>query len=117
MAWKASKGSGTDPTARKGHFEKAASGANNNDKAGGREQLERWDVLTGNKSSTLAFSPSDVDLEERMCLRPDCSRSWTKVTGLNLAEINGLTAEFQKRRERQMRERERETVDKTDYCP
>lgn len=44
VAWKASKGSGTDPAARKGHFEKAADGANNGDKAGGREELERRDV-------------------------------------------------------------------------
>lgn len=101
MAWKASNGSGTDPAAREGHFEKAASGANNSDKAGGRERLERRDAFAGNKSSMLALSPSDMDLEERMCLRPGGSRSWTKVTGLHLAEINGLTALSKQERQRE----------------
>lgn len=34
-----------------------------------------------------------------MRLRPDWRRSWTKVPGLSLAEINGLTAELQTQRQ------------------
>lgn len=94
MAWKASKGSGTDPAAREGHFKKAASGANNSN------NTERMGGRSGgmqNQSSMIAFSPSDVDSGEWTCLRPGWSGSWTKVTERNLAVTEGLTANAEKR--------------------
>lgn len=71
--------------------EKAASGVDSSDEAGGRERKERRDEFPGSTSSALAFSSSQVDLLERTCLRPDWS------DGTQPAEINGLTAECRKK--------------------
>lgn len=68
MAWKASKGCGTDPAAHEGHFEKATSRANNSNnaerEAGGRERQVGTcflEMITRSESFTLPFSMFDVE--------------------------------------------------------
>lgn len=90
MAWKTSKGCGTDPAAHEGHFEKAASRANNSNnaerEAGGRERQFGTCSLKRSREARASLYHLAPLMWSVMCPGPDRSQSSAKLTGLDPAE-------------------------------
>lgn len=89
MAWKASKGCGTDPAAHEGHFEKAASRANNSNnaerEAGGRERQRTCSLKRSLEARASRHHLTRL-MWSVMCPRPDRRQSSAKLTGLDPTE-------------------------------